>query len=192
MFFARFLFAFSLWLVSATIRFNTAPTLLQLRLIICASSTVLRFNTVHKTLLCLLIKNLVSTVSRFHSAPTRLQKQLKTGISLSLIYNRYLPPRRFVRYEQTAYCLRASLFRRMRSRNVFPFLEGGRRKISYFAMTSREKTISSVVKNLFTMTDYMCLLPFFSQRSERKQPEAKNGGDGEGGLRFERRADYLP
>lgn len=59
-------------------------------------------------------------------------------------------------------------------------------------MTSREKTISSVVKKLFTMTDYKCLLPFFSLRSERKQPVAKNGGDGEGGLRFERRADYLP
>ena len=42
------------------------------------------------------------------------------------------------------------------------------------------------------MTDYICLLPFFSLRSERKQPVAKNGGDGEGGLRFERRADYLP
>jgi len=59
-------------------------------------------------------------------------------------------------------------------------------------MTSREKTISSVVKNLFTMTDYICFLPFSSLRSKRKQPVAKNGGDGEGGLRFERRADYLP
>lgn len=42
------------------------------------------------------------------------------------------------------------------------------------------------------MTDYICLSPIFSLRSERKQPVAKNGGDGEGGLRFERRADYLP
>jgi len=88
--------------------------------------------------------------------------------------------------------VRASLDFQRKSRNGGSFLEGGRRKISYFAMTSREKTISSVVKNLFTMTDYICLLPFFSLRSERKQPVAKNGGDGEGGLRFERRADYLP
>ncbi|MFA6512913.1 MAG: hypothetical protein WCT34_01830 [Patescibacteria group bacterium] len=35
-------------------------------------------------------------------------------------------------------------------------------------------------------------VPFFYPRSERKQPVAKNGGDGEGGLHFERRADYLP
>jgi|GEM_PF-6197683 len=42
------------------------------------------------------------------------------------------------------------------------------------------------------MTDYIRLLPFFSLRSERKQPKAKNGGDSEGGLHFERRADYLP